>query len=96
MLQEYVRFKNEFSIENSSIYAISHLFRAFSHLWLTPFLLKFHSARLQTITYLPTESQAGSFNTLDFYKETDGPTNRRTDQPTDGQTNPVIEMRGRI
>ena len=50
-------------------------------------MLKFHSARLQTITYLPTEFQAGSFNTLDFYKETDGPTN----QPTNRRTTRNIE-----
>ena len=50
------------------------------------FLLKFHSARLQTITYLPTEFQAGSFNTLDFYKETDGPTDQPTNRPTDRRT----------
>ena len=50
-------------------------------------MLKFDSARLQTITYLPTEFQAGSFNTLDFYKETDGP----TDGPTDQQTTRNIE-----
>ena len=49
-------------------------------------MLKFHSARLQTITYLPTEFQAGSFNTLDFYKETDGTTDGPTDGPTDRRT----------
>ena len=54
---------------------------------LTPFLLKFHSARLHTITYLRTEFQVCSFNTLDFYKETDGPTDRPTNQPTDQPTN---------
>ena len=54
-------------------------------------MLKFHSARLQTITYLPTEFQAGSFNTLDFYKETDRPTNRLTNRPTDRRTTQNIE-----
>ena len=37
------------SFENSSISAISRHFRAFSHLYLTLLLLRFHSVRLQTI-----------------------------------------------
>ena len=56
-------------------------------------MLKFHSARLQTITYLPTEFQAGSFNTLDFYKETDGPTDRPTDRPTNRPTDQPTDRR---
>ena len=45
-------------------------------------MLKFHFARLHTLTYLPTEFQADSCNTLDFYHATDQPTNQPTDQPT--------------
>ena len=54
---------------------LSKRFHTFNYHFFYP---KFHSARLHTITYLPTEFQACSFNTLDFYKKTDRPTNQPT------------------
>ena len=79
MLQEYVRFIWVFYWKFLYISNFT-LFWGDCTPLINTFFLKFDSARLQTITYLPTEFQAGSFNTLDFYKETDGPTDRKGHQ----------------